>query len=49
MEPQIEMSDEAKAERKAAASPLDVEGVDTGVTQEEILEAIHEGRNSDRW
>ncbi len=36
-------------EPEAALSPFDVEGVDTGVTREEILEAIHEGRNSDRW
>ena len=34
---------------EAALSPFDVEGVDTGVTREEILEAIHDGRNSDRW
>ena len=34
---------------EATLSPFDVEGVDTGVTREEILEAIHEGRNSDRW
>ena len=49
MEYQVEISDEAKAEREAALSPFDVEGVDTGVTREEILEAIREGRNSDRW
>ena len=49
MEYQVEMSDEAKAELEAALSPFDVEGVDTGVTREEILEAIREGRNSDRW
>lgn len=30
-------------------SPLEIEGVDTGLTWEEILEAIHEGRNGDRW
>ena len=34
---------------EVARSPFDVEGVDTGVTREQILEAIHEGRNSDRW
>ncbi len=34
---------------EAAVSPFDVEGVDTGVTREQILEAIHEGRNNDRW
>lgn len=34
---------------EAAISPFDVAGVDTGVTREQILEAIHEGRNSDRW
>ena len=36
-------------EPEAAVSPFDVEGVDTGVTREQILEAIHDGRNSDRW
>jgi len=45
MESQPEMLDEPEV----ALSPFDVEGVDTGVTREEILEAIHEGRNSDRW
>ena len=30
-------------------SPLDVGGVDTGLTIEEIVEAIHEGRGNDRW
>ncbi len=30
-------------------SPFDIAGVDTGLTREEILKAIHEGRNSDRW
>ena len=34
---------------EVAVSPFDVEGVETGVTREQILEAIHEGRNSDRW
>lgn len=38
-----------KPEVQTARSPLDVEGVDTGLTREDILEAIHEGRNSDRW
>jgi len=45
MEYQVELSDELEA----ALSPFDVEGVDTGVTREEIPEAIREGRNSDRW
>ena len=30
-------------------SPLDVPGVNTGVTTEEIIESIHEGRGSHRW
>jgi hypothetical protein len=34
---------------EAPRSPFDVPGVDTGLTREEILEAIHDGRNSDRW
>jgi len=27
-----------------AASPLDVEGIDLGITTQEIIECIHEGR-----
>lgn len=28
----------------ATASPLDVEGIDLGITTQEIIECIHEGR-----
>ena len=30
-------------------SPLDIPGVDTGLTTEEIIELIHEGRGNHRW
>lgn len=30
-------------------SPLDIPGVETGMTREEIVEFIHEGRGNDRW
>ena len=30
-------------------SPLDIPGVDTGLTRDEIVEFIHEGRGNDRW
>ncbi len=30
-------------------SPLDIPGVETGLTREEIIEFIHEGRGNDRW
>ncbi len=33
----------------APRSASDIEAVDAGLTQEEVLEAIREGRNSDRW
>ncbi len=30
-------------------SPFDIEGIDLGLTAEEIVEFIHEGRGNDRW
>lgn len=30
-------------------SPFDIEGIDLGLTREDIIEAIHEGRGNDRW
>ena len=45
MEYQVETSDEVEA----GCSPLDVVGVDTGLSLEDVLEAIRKGRNSDRW
>ena len=32
----------------SAASPLDVEGIDLGITTQEIIECIHEGRRNNR-
>ena len=40
--------DEIKSE-EPMRSPLDVGSVKLNVTTEEIIECIHEGRNSDRW
>ncbi len=34
---------------ETARSPLDVGSIRLNLTTEEIIEAIHEGRNSDRW
>lgn len=39
----------AKEVFAAKKSPFDVKGVKTNITREEIIEAIHEGRENDRW